>query len=150
MPRERIDRPLFIMEHRGHEINGTPSACWIWTRTTPIEGRGYARKWAFEDGRWRKVFVHRHYWEKFNGKVPDGLVLDHLCRQRICMRPGHLEAVTPAVNIDRGETVKIKNNELHQVAALRSYGFTIEDICKFYGVSRSNAYQAAVRLARIK
>lgn len=48
-------------------------------------------------------FVHRVTWEAANGPVPDGLELDHLCRQRDCWEPTHLEPVTRRENILRGD-----------------------------------------------
>jgi hypothetical protein len=50
---------------------------------------------------WR-VYAHRHAYEQARGSVPDGLVLDHLCRNRWCCNPDHLEPVTNEENIRRG------------------------------------------------
>lgn len=44
-----------------------------------------------------RVYSHRRAWEAANGPVPDGLVLDHLCRNRWCCNPTHLEPVTNAI-----------------------------------------------------
>lgn len=52
------------------------------------------------DGKYR--LTHRVTYEMFRGPIPDGLVLDHLCRVPACCWPGHLEPVTHAVNIARG------------------------------------------------
>ncbi|MFJ2662519.1 HNH endonuclease signature motif containing protein [Arthrobacter koreensis] len=46
--------------------------------------------------------VHRVAYELFSGPIPNGLVLDHLCRNRGCFNPNHLEPVTRAVNNLRG------------------------------------------------
>ena len=69
--------------------------CWLWTG--PTNGYGYGRAWV--DG--RKQYVHRLAYEAFWGPVPPGLELDHLCRQRACYNPWHLEAVTHGVNMER-------------------------------------------------
>lgn len=71
--------------------------CWLWTGQLDRYGYGKfkvegkhrtAHKWAFEDA---------------SGLVPAGLTLDHLCRVRRCVRPSHMEPVSNAENVRRGE-----------------------------------------------
>ena len=73
------------------------SGCWLWLRST--NGAGYAQ--SMISGRmWR---VHRLVYIDQVGPIPPGLVLDHLCRVRHCVNPGHLEPVTDRVNVvERG------------------------------------------------
>lgn len=76
-----------------------PGGCWIWTRA---QNYGYGR-WGKRDAdQYRRA--HVVIWETFNGPVPDGLELDHLCRVRCCVNPAHLEAVTHRENVARGES----------------------------------------------
>jgi hypothetical protein len=75
-----------------------PAGCWIWTGARSADGYGKTKI----DG--RTVRVHRWAYRYFRGPIPEGLQLDHLCRVRACCNPNHLEAVTCAENIRRGDT----------------------------------------------
>lgn len=70
--------------------------CWLWTGAP--DGKGYGA--VYYDGRAQRA--HRAVYMEMVGPIPDGLVLDHLCRTPACVRPDHLEPVTPAVNRARG------------------------------------------------
>ena len=73
--------------------------CWNWTGAKLIPGYG-----TIQDNH-RKMRAHRLAYELLVGPIPDGLVLDHLCRNKGCVRPDHLEAVTQAENLMRGNGV---------------------------------------------
>lgn len=73
------------------------SACWIWQGE--INRNGYGRVWIAG----LRVMAHRAVWQIIRGDIPDGLVLDHLCRNRACCNPCHLEPVTVRENTLRGE-----------------------------------------------
>ena len=53
--------------------------------------------------------AHRFAWELLHGSVPEGLVLDHLCRNRACVNPYHLEPVAQRENLLRGDTLQAVN-----------------------------------------
>jgi len=77
------------------------SGCWLWTGAENGQGYGVIGP----GGCSRKnphVMAHRLSHEMFKGAIPDGYVVDHLCRNPSCVNPDHLEAVTEKVNINRG------------------------------------------------
>lgn len=76
---------------------GSDTECWPWLAAHNSEGYG-----AFWDGT-RSVQAHRFAYADLTGPIPDGLTLDHLCRNRECVNPAHLEPVTNRENILRGE-----------------------------------------------
>lgn len=76
------------------------SGCWLWTRAKDRDG--YARASLNNRG----YRAHRLVYVLTKGDVPDGLVLDHLCRQRHCVNPDHLEPVSDAENLRRSPLTK--------------------------------------------
>jgi hypothetical protein len=89
------ERPLTLIDTTGD--------CWQWTGSTTDQGYGFFYLGA------EKVYAHRWFYELVAGPIPDGLVIDHRCRNRACARPSHLEPVTNAENILRGEGFGAKN-----------------------------------------
>lgn len=80
--------------------------CWIWTGAR-FEHRGGYGAVGYEGRTWR---VHRLTYTLLAGPIPPGLELDHLCRNRACCNPGHLEPVVHAVNLERGATGRRKSH----------------------------------------
>ncbi|MGH3536358.1 MAG: HNH endonuclease signature motif containing protein [Pseudonocardiaceae bacterium] len=90
--------PRFRSKVSISEVTG----CWEWTASLR---NGYA---AYGE-RHVNLYGHRVAYEWLVGPIPEGLDLDHLCRNRPCVNPEHLEPVSRRVNLLRGETLTAKN-----------------------------------------
>lgn len=95
------------------------TGCWVWQLA--IGGTGYGT--ITVNG--RTMRAHRVYYARERGDIPEGLVLDHLCRNRRCVNPAHLEPVTDRENILRGEGPPAQN--ARKTHCPRGHEFTPEN-----------------------
>jgi len=91
-----------VSERFWAKVEKTPG-CWRWRGQ--LLRSGYGR---FSVGR-RSVRAHVFAYEQEYGAVPNGLCLDHLCRNKVCVNPQHLEAVTSRENTLRGIGLTAQN-----------------------------------------
>lgn len=85
------------------KVKANEAGCWLWTAALNRNGYGFF----MDSGRIMRT-AHRIAYEALVAAIPEGLVLDHLCRVRHCVNPAHTEPVTQAENLRRGETITAK------------------------------------------
>ena len=137
--------------HSGREIrNGsqrtvgyviTESGCWDWVGCVARSGYGRLR-----DGRGNTRNAHRVMYERLRGPIPTGLQIDHLCRNRRCVNPDHLEPVTQRVNLLRGKTLVAR--QAAQTHCKRGHPLTEDNIYRLNGSRRCRSCKRLRRCIR--
>lgn len=125
--------------------------CWVWTGG---KSHGYGHIMC-EHRVWK---VHRLTYTMLVGPVPDDLELDHLCRNRACCNPDHLEPVTGRVNTLRGDTITGRNARAthckrgHPFDRTNTFfkmrGNSIRRVCRACARTRCAAHGRKVRIER--
>lgn len=117
MPRIGDKRlPARFWEKVLHDGDG---GCWLWTASKTVDGYGCFH---MPDGR---TTAHRIAYEELVGPIPEGLVIDHLCRTRNCVNPRHMETVTQSMNLLRGDTANAR--KAAQSSCIHGHEFTPEN-----------------------
>ena len=88
-----------------------------------------------------RQLAYRVSWERANGPVPDGLELDHLCRNPSCVRPDHLEPVTHGENLRRGKGAKINYAIANEMRVLYAGGMTQIEIASRFNVEKRTVWE---------
>lgn len=107
--------------------------CWLWTGPLFSSGYGMLNVRCKVDGKWRPTTAHRVSYELYVADLPARLVIDHLCRNRQCVNPQHLDPVVQRVNFMRGEHPSAVGARRHQgkSCAIEGCGGQIQsrDLC---------------------
>lgn len=119
------------------------SQCWEWTAGT-VPGTGYG---TFHVATGKRANAHRWAYQNMVGSIPDGLELDHLCRNRACVNPWHMEPVTARVNVRRGMSPgarALRRDKCDNGHSFNDYGVVraARRVCRLCRALYSRAYLA--------
>jgi hypothetical protein len=120
-------RPVLDVDEVFWQRVDKTDGCWLWMgERDPL---GYGRF------RWRgrkstSVLAHRNAYEMVVGPIPEGLTIDHLCRNPACVNPAHLEPVTNEENVRRGLAGAYNRVKTH---CKNGHPFDEENTAVYYG-----------------
>lgn len=139
-PTPAIDRLLARVEQ-------VPGQCWLWPGATNSRGYGVI---GCSIPRRRMRYVHRVSYEHFHGPIPEGMEILHSCDTRNCVNPEHLSVGTHAENVaeqverdrvrkgrDMYWSVKLTEQDVRDIRAMKRPGVSNRKIAEMYGVSTS-------------
>lgn len=109
------------------------TGCWIWKKRLNIGG--YAICTATKG---LSQVVHKTIFMLFFGEVLKGKQLDHLCRNRKCVNPFHLEVVSTAENVRRGLSTKLNKKIINNIFLLSKQGKKQVEIAKMFKLNQSH------------
>jgi hypothetical protein len=113
--------PLYIIEPE--------TGCWVWQRG----GDRYGVHWHPEEK--RNVLAHRFIYERERGPIPDGYQLHHLCRNKRCVNPDHLELLVSRDHV-RKERGRVSAEQILRIRGMAADGVRQTDIAEQMGIGQ--------------
>lgn len=115
-----------------------PGGCWEWTAYRNPKGYGVFGL------RPRNKLAYRFFYEEMRGMVPKGMQLDHLCKNKSCVNPAHLEIVTPRENNDRAGAI----SSVYAARTHCKWGHLLDSEATYAHLSYRRCRKCAVETAR--
>jgi hypothetical protein len=113
-----------LVRHLMRRIAVSESGCWEWQSTRV--GRYGTCCFGGTTG-----LAHRAAYTAFEGDIPDGWVIDHLCRNPLCVNPQHLQAVPQAVNIRRGRGPALTRERSRKSCCVHGHALTPDNVYEY-------------------
>ena len=122
----RDNRPFYIVDPE--------TGCWNWNLS--MRGNGYGRICV----NLKIVPAHRYMYERLKGPIPDGLQIDHLCKNTRCVNPDHMEPVTNTENMRRRDATKLTVDQARAILERVRSGVARQTVADQFGVSVSTVH----------
>lgn len=130
----------------GHRVRSAPhpyvinsdTGCWEWQWYVMDDGYALATDPHKNTSGGHTDYAHRVYYRMYKGAIPDEYHIDHLCKNRRCVNPDHLEAVTPSVNIRRSSVAKLTERDIRAIRRLIGSGIDASVIADQFGVGKKH------------
>lgn len=125
------DRERFL----SHVDQREGDECWLWqgSHNAPRYGTPYGT-FRYQN-RTRPAHVVSYLLANGRGAIPDGVVLDHLCRTTLCVNPAHLEPVAHSENVRRGRRTKVPAAQVPGLKKRNAAGESLTSLAREVGVS---------------
>lgn len=120
------------------KIEVQPSGCWQWRGSTDLSGYGRFRHLG-------EHYAHRVAYRYFVGTIPPGMEVDHVCRNRGCVNPAHLEAVTAHVNRKRRNEIHTHCKNGHEFTQANTYTHRGARCCRQCNCIRQQSWRERQR-----
>jgi hypothetical protein len=133
-----MDWELLPSAYRARTHIDEDTGCWVWTGSKTQKGYG----------RFGHRLAHRTSYELLVGPIPEGLVIDHLCRNRGCINPVHLEVVTNRENVMRGDGPRLlaaKNRERSESITHCPHGHVYDEANTYWSPRKKRYCRACQR-----
>ena len=118
------------------------SGCWVWVGANTGNGHKLRYGRFYVDRIHRVTLAHRWSYQRNGGVIPDGMEIDHLCRNTLCVNPAHLEPVTRRENVIRGTSPNAVNAA--KTHCINGHALTAEN-CYAYRWPKTRQCKACAR-----
>ena len=117
---------------KDYYVKNEKTGCWNWYGHK-VYGYGYLTR------NYKKWRAHRWYYTLYKGEISRGKYLDHICRNKSCVNPSHLEPVTPAENKRRSPLLKLTHEKARKIRKLYANGsYKQKDLARVFNIGQDH------------